>query len=82
MGDQMWKDEMGRTCSTNGGCEKCIQNLVGHPKTGERLGNLGLDGRIILKLVFTNYDMRLWTGFTFPRYRFSVGPVSTQSFIF
>lgn len=41
--DEMKEDEMSRTCSTNGSDKECIK------KGRDHLGDLGVDGRIILK---------------------------------
>jgi hypothetical protein len=40
---------MGRACSIHGRDEKCIQNFI--VKAGEHLGELGIDGRLILKWI-------------------------------
>ena len=45
-GDQVKKTEMGRTCSTYGGEERC--NL----KEGNHLENTGVDGTIVLNWIF------------------------------
>jgi hypothetical protein len=48
LGDQIEKNEMGEPCSTYGGKESFIQGFGGEKK-GEALG---VDGMIILKLIF------------------------------
>jgi hypothetical protein len=40
---------MGRTCSTYGVEERCIQGFGGNLKERVHLGDIGLQGRIILK---------------------------------
>jgi len=50
---------MGRECSTNGGEQMCIQRFGGggNLREIENLGDSGVDGRIILRWNFRNWDM-------------------------
>lgn len=41
---------MDRVCGTYGGQEKCIQGLCGKPERKKLLEDLGVEGRILLKL--------------------------------
>jgi hypothetical protein len=53
LGDQFKSTEMGRTCGTYGGEERCIQGFSGgNLKEGDRLEDPGVDGRIMLKWIF------------------------------
>jgi hypothetical protein len=48
---------MGWACSTYGGKERCIQEFGwGDPSEGDHLGDPGIDGRIILKCIFKEWD--------------------------
>jgi hypothetical protein len=55
LGDQVKKTEVGRTCSTYGGEERCIQGLVGKPE-GHHVEDPGVDGKIILNWIFERLD--------------------------
>jgi len=41
---------MGAACRTHGGEDKYIQSIVGESWKKEHLGDLGVDGNVILKL--------------------------------
>jgi hypothetical protein len=51
LNDQVKEDEIGRTCSTHGENMKAYGILVGKPERKRLLGNIDVDGRIILKLI-------------------------------
>jgi hypothetical protein len=36
--------------------------LVGKPEEQEHLGELGVDGRLILRWIFRKWDVGIWTG--------------------
>jgi len=36
--------------------------LVGNPWEGDHLGDLGVEGRIILRWIFRKWNVGLWTG--------------------
>jgi len=54
---------MDGACSSYGGSRGVYRVLVGKPE-GERdhLGNPSVDGRIILRWMFRNWDVGVWTG--------------------
>jgi hypothetical protein len=45
-----------------GGEERCIQGFGGETWRKRPLGDTGVDGRIILKRIVWNWDVRAWTG--------------------
>ena len=49
--------------------------LVGTSDGKRSLGNLGVDGRIILKLNFKNWDGEAWTGLLWRRLKTDYGRV-------
>jgi hypothetical protein len=49
---------MGKACSTDKRGEKRPENVKGR----DRLGDLGVDGSVILKLVLEKKDVIMWTG--------------------
>ena len=54
---------MGGTCSPYGGEERHIQGFgMGNLKEIDHLGDPGVDGRIILRWFFRNWDVGVWTG--------------------
>jgi hypothetical protein len=50
---------MGGACSAYGGEERCIQGFGGER---DRLGDPGVDGKIILRWIFRKWDVGVWTG--------------------
>jgi hypothetical protein len=46
---------MGGTCSKWEGDKKCIQNLVGKPQVKRQLGDLGRDGKMMLKRILEKW---------------------------
>jgi hypothetical protein len=47
--------------------------LVGKLREGDPLGNLGIDGRKILRWIFRKWDVGLWTGLSWLRIGTDVG---------
>jgi len=52
---------MGGACSVYGG-EACTGFWWGNLKERDHLGDQGADGRIILRCIFRNWDVGVWTG--------------------
>jgi len=62
-GDKIEKNEMGRTCSAYGGKGEAYTGLWwGNLRERDHLGDLGVDGRIILRWIFRKRDVGIWTG--------------------
>jgi hypothetical protein len=59
--DQIEKSETGGSCSTYGGEEKCAQRFGGG-KGKIYFEDAGIDRTIILKWVFSKWDVGSWTG--------------------
>ena len=54
---------MGGACSACGGEERRLQGFGGgNLRERDHLGDSDIDGRIILKLIFRNCDVGVWTG--------------------
>jgi hypothetical protein len=54
---------MGGTCSSDGGRgEACTGFWWGNLRERDHWKDLGVDGRIILRLIFRKWDVGLWTG--------------------
>jgi hypothetical protein len=64
LGDKFEKNEMGGACSAYGGEERLIayRVLIGKPEFRSRFGDPDEDGRIILRWIFRQYDVVVWTG--------------------
>jgi hypothetical protein len=56
LGDQIEKSEIGWTCSTYGGEERCVQGF-GEETQGKDAEDPGVDGRIILRMIFGKWDV-------------------------
>jgi hypothetical protein len=54
------QNEMGRACSTYAGL------WWGNMRERDHLGDPGIDGRIILRWIFTKWDVGVWTGSNWP----------------
>ena len=52
---------MGGECSTYGGGEAYTGFLWGNLMERDNLGDLGVDGRIILTWIFRKWDVGVWT---------------------
>jgi hypothetical protein len=55
----MEKNEISWTCSTYG--ERCVQGF-GEESQGKDLEDLGVDGRIILRMIFRKWNVGAWAG--------------------
>ena len=54
---------MGGACSAYGGEERRIQCFGGgNLRERDHLGDTGVDGKIILRWIFRNWDVGAWTG--------------------
>ena len=60
-------NEMGGACSAYGERRGVYRVLVGKPKGKNHLGDPDVDGRIILRLIFRKWDVRVWTGSSWRR---------------
>jgi len=45
----------------------CIRSWWGNRREGNHWGNLGVDGRVILGLICSRWDVGIWTGLGWPR---------------
>ena len=61
--------KMGGACSAYGGGEGrgVYRVLVGSLREGDRWGDLGVDGRIILRWFFRKLGVEVWTGLSWLR---------------
>jgi len=64
LGDNIKKNEMGRACSMygEGRGELYTGFWWGHLRERDHLGDPGVDWRIILRWVYRNWDVGVWTG--------------------
>jgi hypothetical protein len=53
---------MSGACSAFGGEERRIQGFLRNQKERGHLEGPGIDGRIILRLIFRKWDVGAWTG--------------------
>jgi hypothetical protein len=58
---------MNSTYSTYGGGEGVYKVLVGNLRERDHWGDPGVDGRIILRRIFTKWDVGVWTGLSWIR---------------
>jgi len=58
----MRKDEIGGTSSTNGGHAVEVSRLKVNLKCRDNLGDLGIDGTIILRRILKKRITKLWSG--------------------
>jgi len=57
----MKKNGMGGACGTDGGEESCVRGFGwGNLREGNHLGNLDVDGRMVLKLILKEMGW-MWT---------------------
>jgi hypothetical protein len=61
-GYKIEKNETGGACSMYGGEEKRIEFWWGNLKGIDYLGEPGVDGRVILRWIFREWDVGVWTG--------------------
>jgi hypothetical protein len=55
-------------CNTYGRYEKRIKNYCRKTsREGDHLGDLDVDGRIILEWLLKKYGVSVWTGFIWPK---------------
>jgi hypothetical protein len=67
-GDKM-ENEMGGSCSSDGGGEACIGFWWETLRERDHWGDPGIDGNIILRWIFRTWDVGLWTGLGLPQDR-------------
>jgi hypothetical protein len=58
----MEKNEMGRACNMHGERRSVYRVLVGKTEGRNHLVDLGVDGNILLKWIFTKWVGEAWTG--------------------
>jgi len=64
LSEKIQKNEMGRACSTHGGGrgEAYTGFWWGNLRIRDHLGDPGIDGRIIIRLIIRKWDLGVWTG--------------------
>jgi hypothetical protein len=58
-----------------GATTNAYKNLVPKLKGKDRLEELGVDGRVVLKSMLKKWGVRVWTGLIWPRIGSSCGPL-------
>jgi hypothetical protein len=58
---------MGGTCSAYGGGESCVHGFGGNLRERDHWGDPGLNGMIILRWNYRNWDVGVWTGLSWLR---------------
>jgi hypothetical protein len=58
---------MGGACSAYEVRESCVKILVVERKETDHWRDLGIDGRIILRRIFMNWDVGIWAGLSWLR---------------
>jgi hypothetical protein len=66
-GDHIEKNETGGTCSAYGERGAVYRVLVGNMKERGYLRDPGVDGGIILRRIFRNWELEMWTRSTWFR---------------
>jgi hypothetical protein len=74
-GDDIKEEEMGQACDIYGGEVKYFHTVFwwGNLKERDRLEDLDLDGKVILKWILRKEDEVMWTGFVCSKKRTSRG---------
>jgi hypothetical protein len=60
--DEIEKNEMDGACSSDGERRGVYRGLVVKPGGNNHWGDIGVDGMIILRWIFRNWDVGVWTG--------------------